>query len=883
MNANWSLKDLYDALADGAGRPALLEIAEDGVRPVSAADLHHTAGRLAAGLRAEGLAPGEPAAIVAENSADWITCWLGLVWAGAVVVGLDDLASDEELARDIADCGCRFVFAGTNHMDAIGGIAADGGPSILVIGEGAPPSARPWRHLLAAEPAPERRFEADDPVVMVYTSGTTGKPKRFTLSGANIAANVGAILETAILRAGDRILLPLPLHHIYPLVVGVLTPLASGAAVVLPAAVSGREIVRAMSLTKPRVMIGVPRLYDALVAGIEGPIRGRGRLAGGLLDALVRLSCGIKQAAGVNLGRWLFRPLHRRLGGHLRILVSGGARLQPETAGRLEGLGFDVLSGYGLAETASLFTGNLPGNQRIGKEGMPLAAGSTIRIAGKDAEGTGEIQLKGTNVFAGYDDNPEANAAAFTDDGWFRTGDLGRLDEDGHLSVSGRSKEIIVLGGGKNVNPEELERHYGQNPAIAEIAVLEEDGRLVALVKPDIAVLRDEAKTHVEDALRMALADASRTLAPFQRVSGFAIARETLPRTRLGKYRRFLLPAIYERASKGIAPRAEERPSEDDLSLLADPVAAKVWDWLKMRYQARRPTLDSSPQLDLAMDSLEWMTVAFELESRFGVHVDEEVYSRIDSVRDLLRETAAAAGAGAAAPPATALPRDWIAPRGPVLLAAAIALYAFNWLLMRLVFRLSVRGRENLPRSGGAALVAPNHASDIDPGFIMAAVPLSTARRFWWGGDVMRLFTTAVGRIFSRIGNVFPVDERRPQDSLKRAGAVLDRGDILGWFPESWRTPDGTLQRFLPGIGHVLAGREMLVVPTYIAGSFAAFPRTARWPRPHPVRVIFGPAVGPGVLAAEGQGESEAERIADGLRGRVAMLEAEFKASGEAK
>jgi len=308
--------------------------------------------------------------------------------------------------------------------------------------------------------------------------------------------------------------------------------------------------------------------------------------------------------------------------------------------------------------------------------------------------------------------------------------------------------------------------------------------------------------------------------------------------------------------------------------MLADPAGAKVWAWLEERYGTQRLSLESHLQLELGLDSLEWIKVTFDLENRLGLALDEGVFGRIATARDLIREAIAAQAAPPPTAP-TAFSDVWITPPGPVGRCLGTALFVFNLVLMRVLFRLRAVGREHLPAPGTAFLIAANHASDLDPALITAALPLRTARRLWWGGEVTRLFSGALGRGFGRIAQVFPIDERRPREALDLAGRILKRGDALGWFPESWRSPDGALQRFLPGIGRLLIDQPVPVVPAYIAGSFEAMPRTARLPRPHPVTIHFGAPVTMEALAAEGDGESREERIADGLRRRVAALKAE--------
>jgi len=375
--------------------------------------------------------------------------------------------------------------------------------------------------------------------------------------------------------------------------------------------------------------------------------------------------------ARLDVGRAMFLPVRRGLAPRLRLLISGGARLDAAIEERLGTLGWLVLCGYGLAETALLFTANLPGNRRPGSAGKPLGSGG-MRIAAPDAQGVGEVQLRGPAVTSGYLNNPEANAAAFTGDGWFRTGDLGTIDPDGFLFVSGRAKEILVLGGGKKIEPDALERIYASAPGIAEIGILESGGGLVGLVRPDPAALRARGVTNVRDGVHVALTAQAQTLPSYERLAGFALTDAPLPRTRLGKVRRFLLPQLYTQALAGVTRRAARPLSDDDAILLRDPTAAGIWDLLRQRYPGRAIDLDVNLALDLNLDSFGWMELAVTLQDRFGVGLSEADIGAVATIRDLLR-IAAERRADPLAGGGTAIALDldrWLAPNGPLLTAA---------------------------------------------------------------------------------------------------------------------------------------------------------------------------------------------------------------------
>lgn len=869
MSDGWTLQHLLAEMAGRGDHPAVSWVRAGRLSTESYAGLAAAAQRLARGLLAIGLRRSEPVIILAPNSRDWIVVRLALGLAGALPVPLDDMGADDETAAQARQSGARWAFVSPKHAALLRSCLSPGHRLFLLgddaLEEGGEMS---WRRLPATDSALLPPVDPESPAVLVYTSGTTGAAKSFTLSYRNIWANVGAIAAEKVISVEDRLLLPLPLHHIYPQVIGLLTPLTSGATILLPEAATGPQI--ALALGKATGMVGVPRLYAALLDALEARVQARGRIVSDLFRAALGLAIAARRRLGVDLGRFLFRPVRARLGPKLRLLVSGGARIEADLLWRLVGLGFDLRSGYGLAETASTFTGNLPGRERIGSEGKPFQGGE-LRIAQPDETGYGEIELRGPSVFSGYRDNPAADREAFTADGWFRTGDIGRLDADGFLYVDGRIKELIVLGGGKKVDPERLEALYGASPFIREVAVLERSGALVALVHPNLEAIRSAGLTRVDDVLRIALQEGAAERAPWERLTGFAIHAAPLPRTRLGKYRRFLLPPLYEAALIG-RPRAAAPLSPADEALLAMPRARALWDLLRERYPNRLTELDSSLALDVGLDSLEWISLSLEIERRFAVSLPEEALAGLDRVRDLIRRVSECAGTEPAFDAAAEIGR-WLRRPSPFGRVVAWLAHGTNRALLKVGFRLRVSGLEHLPASGPFVIVA-NHCSDLDPLVVAAALPSRFRPRIHWGGETSRLFRTSLSRWLCRQLRIFPVDERRPGLTLALASAVLERGEGLVWFPEAWRSPDGRLQRFLPGIGRLLAPGAVPAIPTRLFGTFEAMPRTRRWPHLKPVRLRFGPPVAPSELERMGQGSDAESRIADGLRHAVERLAA---------
>ena len=581
----WDIVGLLRDLAARDQHPGVIAFAEDGVASWDNGTVADKALRLAHGLQDAKVGRGSRVAIWAPNSPVWVVAALAVLAAGGVVVPIDDLADAEQFETALTSTGVRLIFTTAHHLEASGDILRAHAASVILLEEPEDPrqSATGWLSVLGERTDDLPVPALDQPALLSWTSGTTGSPKAFLLTHRNIATNIEALRELAVVGPEDRALLPLPLHHAYPFIVGMLTTLTIGTAIVLPGGTTGPLLMRAMREGEVTTIIGVPRLYDALLTAIETRVTTHGATVRLIWRALLKSANLVQQSTGLRLGRLLFAPIRRGIVARLRLLVSGGARLEQETEERLEVLGWTVLSGYGLAETASLFTGNLPGARRSGSVGRPLADGE-IRITQPDEEGIGEIELHGSSITGGYLDNPEANREAFTPDGWYRTGDLGFVDRDGFLFVSGRVKEALVLGGGKKVSPEDLERTYGGAPEIAEVAVLEDRGALVALVRPEPAKLRERGVTNLRDGIRIILAERARELPSWQRLSGFALTDQPLPRTRLGKYRRFLLPALYTEAIAGGQRRAAHPLTPEDAALLREPTAEAVWMLLRERY-----------------------------------------------------------------------------------------------------------------------------------------------------------------------------------------------------------------------------------------------------------------------------------------------------------
>lgn len=884
-----TLQTFVRTLAAHGNRPAILAFHKHTVETWSFAELSDVVMCLASGLLHAGLLEGEHVAVYSPNRPEWIIACMALLYAGAVPVPIDSQTASDDLVHVIEDSEARRLMTIRSLAERLTTLGLHRDRSIIML-DAAEEDPRSWQRLRREPTHARLSVRAEDPALLFYTSGVSGRPKGVPLSHRNLLSNLQALLTVQVYRPDERLLLPLPLHHVYPFMIGLLAPFALGLPVILPHSLTGPQILRALREGRVTAIVGVPRLYSALCDAIEKRVRRKGRAVAALFHGTLMLSSMLIRYFDIRLGSRLFASLREQLAPQLRTLVYGGSSLAPDLAWRLAGLGWQIAGGFGLTETSPILTLIAPGSRHIDTAGKPLP-GVRIRVADPDPEtGQGEIQAQGSNVFAGYRHLPHKTAEAFAQDGWFRTGDLGYFDKDGCLHLVGRASSRISLPGGEKIWPERVEEILDGSPSVRESGVLAHEGRLVGVIVPHVASIQTVNLDNATQSLRAEI-DARLDLLPsYCRLTDFIVSIDPLPRTRLGKIQRHKLKDLFQagkqRRGKLLVesrPIPIERMAPEDRQLLEDPVASHIWNWLAGRFPAVRLTPDTNMALELGLDSLEWMTMTLELRDRVGIDLPEEAITRIGTVRDLLREAVEAEQATVTAvDPAVQLTkpeelldpqqRRWLTPRGwfPQGLGAALSVLA--QLLMRTVFNLEVCGIERIPARGPWVMV-PNHVSLLDPPAIFSVLSFKSLNQTCWGGWTGIMFRNPIMRLVSRATGVLPIDQSsRPLANLALGAAALARGKNLVWFPEGSRSPDGTLQPFQPGIGLILTAQPVPVIPVWVEGSFEALPQGAWWPRRRRIRLLFGESLDPDTLAGPSQGADRYRRIAAALHDHVAAL-----------
>jgi len=870
---------------------AIYEFRKGEVKIWSFAELDEFSKKLAAGLVKAGLRPGSHAILFAPNRAEWIIACTALLRAGIVPVPIDAQMGADELSAVIEQSKAGWIFTSTSLEER----ARTGQKHELILLDGGDNDSRAWKHFLTDEQFEPASVDPEDRAVLFFTSGTSGKPKGVPLTHRNLTSNLSALLDLDLIQDDDRILLPLPLHHVYPFVIGMLAPLALGVPIVLPFLLTGPQFQRALREGRATAIIGVPRLYSAFFAAIENEIKQGSRLLLGMFHGALTFAVIARRYLGCHLGRFLFAPLRRQIARDLRVLASGGSALDEDLAWSLDALGWQLLTGYGLTETSPILSFTAPGQGRIGTAGKPLP-GVDIKIAKPEKNARhGEILARGPNVFSGYLGKPKNSEEFFTPQGYFRTGDLGFFDENGYLHLIGRTSSMIVLSEGENIWPEKIEQALEQSEWIREAGVFVKDDRLAAVIVTGDAGGKESGNGKREDSIGKEIEKRLQALPSHHRIAEYAVFSDPLPRTRIGKIRRHKLPEIFTQAKRNAnRPKEKKRPlkiselSAEDQTLLQDPSARSIWDWLLQRFADTQIAPKLSLQRDLGIDSMDWLNLTLEIRERAGVDLDESAIGRIQTVRDLLREVTEATpsrnrekegGRWLERPEAllSARQRKWLRPPGLLRRALGNAALGINRLFIRWIYRLEVRGRENLP-GNRPFIVAPNHTSLLDPLAVGAALPHAQLRNTYWGGWTGIMFKNPFMRLLSGALRVMPVDpERGPVSALAFGIAALGAENNLVWFPEGSRSKDGKLQRFRPGIAILLTTTSVPAVPVYIHGTFQALPLGRLWPRLGKITVTFGRPFHAD-RSADPPWERNHETIADALRDQVQALEQSFHA-----
>ncbi|HTT17665.1 MAG TPA: AMP-binding protein [Candidatus Sulfotelmatobacter sp.] len=765
---------------------------------------------------------GESVMLWGENSAEWVAAFFGCALRGVVVVPMDDGASADFARRVCSQVGAKLLVASHRHRKSIGD------PEVAVLNL---EDLSKWR---APEKSPDSDLpRPDDILEIVFTSGTTADPKGVVITHGNVLANIAPLEKEirAYLKYERRVhpvrfLNLLPLSHVFGQFLGLFLPPLMGGTVIFQSELKPSEVMNTIRRERVSVLVSVPRVLQSLKHKVELDVEDRGQAT--------EFRQRFIAAKDKHFLRrwWMFSAIRRQFGWKFWAFISGGAALDSDTEEFWGRLGYAVIQGYGLTETTSLISVNHP--FRLGKGSMgKVLPGREVKLADD-----GEILVKGEGVASGYWDSAGMRAVS-DEQGWYRTGDIGALDEAGHLYFRGRKKEVIITAGGMNVYPGDLEAALLRQPEVRDCVVvgIERDGNAEPCA---VVIMRDRSD------LRSVVQRANESLAEYQRMPAWVEwPQEDFPRTNTQKPKRQVI-ADFVRA------RIDSSGSKEAVQARSSPLSEMISRVVGRSVSALQPdaTLDS----DLGLSSLDRVELLSALEDRYQVDLSEARFSSVKTVRDLEQMIGGEAAPGEA----------YHYPRWVLLWPVRWIRLLAHYLLMRPAIMLlgwpRILGQEHLRGVKGPLLVISNHLGDLDPGFILTALPARFRHRLAIaaGGEALEelrspslarnWFLRAYDRAKWTLGvsllNLFPLPrEAGFRRSFAYAGEAVDRGYCVLVFPEGRHTTDGKLLPFRSGIGLLAQNLGIPVLPMRIDGLFEYKQARKKFAPPWKITVRIGTPV----------------------------------------
>ncbi len=762
---------------------------------------------------------GAKTIILSENREGWIYAFYS-VWANkGVVVPVDATSTSQDIAYILRDCQPECICVSLKKADTARQAMEEAGvyPRLIIIDD--------YEQAEVTEEKAVVEYDEEDTAVIIYTSGTTGSPKGVMLSFRNLMVNIRSVSEDVpIFNEDRRTLILLPVHHVLPLVGTVLAPLMRGGGVAICPTMTGPDIMETMCRGKIAIMVGVPRLWQTLYMGIKKKIDA---------SPITRFLFWLCATVGSQkLSRTIFSSVRKKMGGHITYFVSGGAALDKEIGNGLRTLGLDVLEGYGMTECAPMISFTRPGDIIPGCAGRPLPV-MECKIVND------ELWAKGPNVMQGYYNRPEETAEVLDADGFIHTGDLARFDEQGRVYITGRSKEIIVLSNGKNVQPNEIEYKLEKfEDKVKEAAVVQDGDLLRAIIVPQKEWACGKSDVEIEKALkREVLESYNLSVANYKKLMSVFVYRDDLPRTRLDKLQRFKLKDIIAAGSHTVTEKAAVvEPTYREYQIIKKYIEGE-------KNVKLLPT--DHIETDLAFDSLDKVGLQGFIEHSFGVKLKADEMAQFRNVTAMVEYILDRA---------TRVEEehtDWSTllneESAHLELPTASCTYPFQTRLFKLFFRLynrfEIHGVKNIPVQG-PFILAPNHQSYIDGPLVMAGVPKNLVSQCYFYATEEHVRSKFRKR-WARRHNVILMERSNLRNSILKMAEVLKEGRNIVIFPEGSRTHSGQVGTFKKTFAILSQELNVPIVPVRIEGAYNALPRGRAFIRPCKVQITYLPAVLP--------------------------------------
>jgi len=843
--------------------PAVQKKDKDAFKFLTYVELGRRTSDTAYNLKKLGVEREDRVAILSESSPKWAIAFFGIVSCAGITVPLDIKLSDTEIEFILNDSGAKCIFTSNKFLEKVIQLK----PKLKFIEHiiSLDDEARDTVLLLRDFKVPaneiaHREITEDDVALIVYTSGTTGVAKGVELTYKNLLFEVMSLHDLIVFTDKDEFLSILPLNHMLEITGGFLGPLYAGATITYCESLKPTNILSLMKETKTTVMICVPLVLKMFHNSIIKKIDDLSVLKRFPVQIMLHVSRFLLKLH-IRVGKVFFRSIHAQFGGHIRAFVSGGAPLDPMVELDFNTMGFRVLQGYGLTETSPVITVNNFEECKYGSVGKPLPGAEVKIIASNETgPGEGEIITKGPHVMKGYYKNPEKTSEVLKDS-WFYTGDIGYFDDDGFLFISGRIKNLIVLGAGKKVFPEEIEEVMSGSPYIKEICVLGKVAQkgirkgceeVYAVVVPNLDMFNKdekEKKDFVRKKISSELLRLGENLAEYKRIMDFEVWYDELPKTSTRKVKR---KALLELISKKEAEEGFEKKEfiestevvEDSLTLKLRQIISDI-----AKIRAEKIKVNAHLYNEMGIDSLMKVEILAGIQKELGVNIPDRLSYEITTLSDLVKFTREyQAGRGGDEIGLRSEINDFISRNTRFKITHNAAYFIFKT-LFRMYFRKTVSGLENIPTSG-SFIIAANHSSLLDFPLILTSLPFNKMKDIFAPAAKDYFYAKRYRKAMIEIlFNTFPFERMGDfMKGLKICESIVKNNRSIILFPEGTRVMEDKLQPFKPGLGSLAINLKVPILPVYIKGAFKALPKGRAFPLPEKIKVHFGNVIHPDQL-----------------------------------
>ncbi|MEZ5305723.1 MAG: AMP-binding protein [Pyrinomonadaceae bacterium] len=845
------LADLFDTAVKRFPTRVSMKVERDGrLEQYTYEDVRELVLRVAGFLAHKGIEPEDRVILFSHNMPEWGLSYFGIIKAGATAIPVDPASSVDEIVNFARAGEAKAILISPKLLEEHKELASKLKKAKLDVAihefgdvfEMVEEVEEARRAALLPN-----RVIATAPASLIFTSGTTGIPKAVMLSHKNFTSMVSMLSSVLDMSIEDGVLSVLPLHHTFEFSAGFLTPFTNGTQIRYLEELSSDELSRAIEKGHVTGMVGVPALWEMLHRRIKTRLRDRGDWIADLADNVIEFNAWIRDNTPFNLGPIVFFPIHEGMGGRMRYLISGGSALSDKVQRELHGLGFNILEGYGLTEAAPVLTVTRPENKlQKGSVGKPLP-GVEVKIHEPDSNGVGEVYARGQNIMLGYYKNEQASEDAL-DDRWLRTGDLGKLDDDGNLYIVGRSKDVIIDSNGKNIYPDEIEELYSKSKFIKELSVVglpDHDGgeRIACLVVPDyekdISMTRAMTNKEVEKHFR----EVSAGLPFFKRVQVLQLTPFELPRTATRKVKRpevvNMIQTLQDRDRK--KTKAVVEAKGDSNLLWIRKIVANV---------SNNPLSEvgsESNLSDLGFDSLMFVELQAAVEDAGGRVLNPEELSEVRIVKELLSAVVRVDKSKKMVDEPVSEAKkddDFHIPELVKFVGNRVVDFAQKSLYER-VLETTVDGRSNVPAHTNF-IVSSNHASHLDMGLVKYALGKDVADQTVAVAAADYWFDTKYKRAYmNNFTTLVPIERSGSlRQSLRHVTQILREGYNALIFPEGTRSLTGEMEEFKPVIGYLALNDKVGILPIYLFGTYDAFPKGTSVPKLEKVGSKIGARVG---------------------------------------